>query len=484
MKLTEVLSGIETASRIGEIEIGTITNSLKEVRPGALFVCTTSSKMLPRAFLAVLRGAKAIICERRLPLPVPQVLVKDAWEAQALACANYHGRPAEHLTMIGVTGTNGKTSTTHMIRDVLEHNGIRTGLIGTIRCLVGDEELEATITTPTPMKLHELLKYMLEKGCRAVVMEVSSEALAQHRVAGIRFNVGVFTNLTQDHLHCHGTMARYAAAKRRLFAQCDSAAFNVDAEYCAFMSEGFAGTTLTYGVTQPADVSAKDAEYFSDRIAYDLSVRGTSCPVEIRIPGRFSVYNSLACAAACSLLGLSAKSISAGMGEIRPVPGRIERLPTPGLPFAVILDFAHTPDGLENILRSVRDFTEGRIITVFGCGGNCDKTKRPLMGFAAGQYSDYCVVTTDNPRNEDPAEIIQAILPGLRESGCAFEIVTDRIAAIEKGLRLAEAGDTVVIAGKGHEQYQEIRGVRRPFDERAVVQEAAEKIRSEKDSDS
>ena len=395
-----------------------------------------------------------------MPLPIPQIVVKNVREALAIACSNFYGRPSEKMMMIGVTGTNGKTSTTFMTKAVLEANGIKTGLIGTVQCMAGDEKVEIadnTFTTPPPLILFPLLARMLEAGCKAVVMEVSSEAIASSRVAGIRYDVGIFTNLTQDHLDYHGTMEKYASEKRKLFAQCKSAAFNADAEYCEFMRTGYSGHTLTYGIRQPSDVKAQDITYAADRITYTMQTAQGSFPVEVPIPGEFTVYNSLACASACLLLGMDSESIVAGMRSIQPVPGRIERVPDLGLPFSVIIDYAHTPDGIENILRAVRGITSGRVITLFGCGGNRDKTKRPRMGYAAGRLSDYCIVTSDNPRYEDPQAIIEDILPGIRESGCEFEVEVSRPAAIEKALACAQAGDTVVIAGKGHEQYQIVK---------------------------
>ena len=479
MQLSEILNGIETSSRISDVEIKSISTSVKNAGPGCLFVCLPGKKTVLRSSAAVLRGAKAVICKRKLPLPIPQIIVKNVREALSIACSNFYGRPTEKMMMIGVTGTNGKTSTTFMTKAVLEANGIKTGLIGTIQCMAGDEKLEKVdeaYTTPRPMTLYPLLARMLEAGCKAVVMEVVSEAMASSRVAGIRYDVGIFTNLTQDHLDFHGTMEQYASEKRKLFAICKSAAFNVDAEYCEFMRTGYSGRTLTYGIHQPADVKAQDITYATDRVTYTMQTAQGSFPVEVPIPGEFTVYNSLACASACLLLGMDPESIVAGMRSIQHVPGRIERIPDLGLPFSVIIDYAHTPDGIENILRAVRGITTGRVITLFGCGGNRDKTKRPQMGYAAGRLSDYCIVTSDNPRYEDPQAIIEDILPGIRESGCEFEVEVSRTAAIEKALACAQAGDTVVLAGKGHEQYQIVNGMHNAFDEKAIVREAAAKL--------
>lgn len=406
---------------------------------------------------------------------LPRKSIEKARKIVKKICPFFLRLLSSRMKVIGVTGTNGKTSTTFMTKAILEANGIKTGLIGTVKCMSGDKELEDTITTPVPWKLIRIFTRMLLTGCKAVVMEVSSQGLADDRVVGIDFDVAVFTNLTQDHLDIHGTMERYASEKKKLFAQCKTAAFNTDAEYSAYMAEGFSGRMLTYGVQNSADISAQKIEYYIDRTICILMIEQDRYPIEIPIPGEFNVYNLLACVSACTLLGMTANEIVTGLSAIHTIPGRIERIPTPGQPFTVILDYAHTPDGIENILRAVRRITSGRIITVFGCGGKRDKTKRPLMGNAAGRLSDYCIVTSDNPRNEEPMAIIQDILPGMTEIGCQFEVEENRRTAIEKALKLAKEGDVVVLAGKGHEKFQEINYLKYPFDEKLIVQELIQK---------
>ena len=476
MQLGRIADGVEMSGRMKDMEITGLAYYIREVEKGCLFCCPAKDRAMKRAAMAVAKGAKILLCEKRMPLPVHQIIVPDALSAMKRLCVNYLSILDRELTVIGVTGTNGKTTTTYMIKSVLEANGISTGLIGTVECLAGDEKLGATITTPFPSRLIKLFSHMIEKGCRTVVMECSSEGLAEDRMDGIHFSVGVFTNLTQDHLDYHGTMEKYASDKRKLFAQCKAAVFNADSDYTPFMREGFSGTVLTYGIRQNADVKAVDIRYAADRSEFVLNSQGNSFPAAIEIPGAFNVYNALACFSACSLLGMKAEDIIKGMHAIRTVPGRIERIPTPGQPFTVVLDYAHTPAGLENILHALRDITKGRIITVFGCGGKRDRTKRPVMGETAGRLSDYCFVTSDNPRTEKPMDIIQDILPGLKKSGCAFEVEPDRRTAIEKAVRFAGAGDTVLLAGKGHEQFQEIQGVKRPFDEHEIVRETLEKM--------
>ena len=479
MKLADVLYHVETTSPVADVDILDIAYDSRKVKPGSLFVCIPGNQQDGHNFAgaAVENGAAALICERVLPFEIPQVIVENAREALAIASANFFGRPADKMTMIGITGTNGKTTTAFMIKTVLEANGIKTGLVGTVACMAGEENLGATLTTPESRELHEMFAHMLQKGCQAVVMEVSSHALSQNRVTGIAYAVGVFTNLTQDHLDYHGTMENYASEKRKLFAQCKAAAFNADEAHAAYMAEGFSGTALFYGTSSAADMRAKDIAYHADSIAYTLNLEQKDYNVKIAIPGQFTVYNSLACASACKLLNLPMENILSGMRQIHTVPGRIEVVPTPGQAFTVILDYAHTPDGLENILKAVRGFARGRVITVFGCGGDRDRKKRPLMGYAAGKLSDYCVVTSDNPRTEAPMKIIEDILPGMLDSGCEFEVEENRVEAIARALICAQAGDVVVLAGKGHEPYQEIQGVRHPFDEKAIVQEIISKMR-------
>ena len=482
MKLETLLKGVETASKPRNLDVHGMAFYVHEVEPGCIFCCPSSAKALIRAGSAVMKGARVLVCEHRLPIPVPQIVVSDAMKAMKTMCANYLHALNEQLMVIGVTGTNGKTSTTFMIKSVLEANGIRTGLIGTVECMAGDEKLGPTITTPIPSRLIRLFSRMLETGCRAVVMEASSEGLEEDRLRGLRLTAGIFTNLTQDHLDYHGTMEAYAAAKKKMFSLCTAAAFNTDSEYSPYMADHFPGTSMTYGIHHPSDLQALDIQYHTDHTDFTLALQGRSFPVCLPVPGEFNVYNALACASACLLAGMKPEDIVKGMHGIHTVPGRIERIPTPGRPFSVILDYAHTPDGLENILHAVRGITKGRIITVFGCGGKRDRTKRPLMGYAAGHLSDYCFVTSDNPRNEKPMDIIQDILPGMEKSGCPFEVEEDRTTAIEKAIRFAKSGDTVVLAGKGHEQFQEIQGVKHPFDERAIVRDALAKLDSTPDS--
>ena len=472
MLLTKLLEGITWEGEAPECEIVGLTADSRQLEPGWVYVCQKGQRFDGHDFAAkaLELGAAAVVVDRDLGL-LRQIRVEDTHAAYPLLCANFFGRPADSMKMIGVTGTNGKTTSVFLIKHLLTAAGHRTGLIGTVQNEIGDLVLPAKFTTPDPYQLQSMLAKMRAAGCEYVAMEVSSHALAQHRVDGIPYEVAVFTNLTQDHLDYHGTMEAYAAEKKKLFCMTKLAVFNADDAHTPYMQEGLGCNQLTYGIENKADIMAKDIELGAAGVKYTLTTPIGEGRIELGIPGLFSVYNSLACATACYGFGLTLEQIVNGLHQVHTVPGRIEVIPTPSVPYTVILDYAHTPDGLDNILAAVRGFAKGRIITVFGCGGDRDPSKRPLMGLAAGKGSDLCVVTTDNPRTENPAAIIEQILPGLKQSGCEYYVVENRKEAIQKALELAQKDDVVLLAGKGHEPYQEINGVRHPFDEKAIVHE-------------
>ena len=475
MRLSQLLSGVALVRPLEkDVEIEQITFDSRKVKPGTAFCCIPGLKADGHDYArtAVEQGAAALIVQRPMDLDVPQALVADTRAALPLLAANYYGRPASRMHMFGVTGTNGKTTTTYMLKTVLESAGEKAGLLGTVALMAGEEVMGSSMTTPEPVQLHSTLALFLEKGCTSVAMEVSSHALAQHRVDGIKYDVAVFTNLTQDHLDYHGTMEAYAAEKKKLFSMAKIGVFNADDAHTPYMIEGSSCQALTFGIDNQADIMAKEIELGAEGVHYTLVTPIGNGRIELNIPGLFSVYNSLACAAACYGFGLSLSQIVDGLHKVHTVPGRIEVIPTPTTPYTVILDYAHTPDGLDNILAAVRGFARGRVITVFGCGGDRDPSKRPLMGLAAGKGSDVCVVTTDNPRTERPMAIIEQILPGLKQSGCEYYVVENRREAIARAMELARPDDVVLLAGKGHEPYQEINGVRHPFDEKAIVQES------------
>ncbi len=475
MKLSVLLSGIDSMYMPQvDAEISGLSFDSRKVEPGHLFCCLVGTRMDGHDYAssAVEKGAAALLVQRKLPLSIPQIVVPDTRKAFALACANWFGRPADRLHLFGITGTNGKTTTAFMMHTILMHLKQKTGLIGTVCIKSGEEIIGESMTTPEPMELQGLFRTMADDGCQNVVMEVSSHALSQARVEGLCFETAIFTNLTQDHLDYHGTLEQYAAEKKKLFSHCKIGVFNIDDAHAPMMMQGVPCKCVTFGLDHEADYRATDIEYSSRGISYTLHAQGQSTRIELGIPGRFTVYNSLGCAAACLAYGLSLKDVAAGLHAVKTVPGRIEVVPTGDTPFTVVLDYAHTPDGLDNILSAVRGFAKRRIIAVFGCGGDRDPSKRPKMGYAAGKGANYCIVTSDNPRTEDPQKIIDAIIPGVVETGCPYEVVVNRIEAIKRALECAQPDDVIVLAGKGHEPYQEINGIRYPFDEKEIVANA------------
>jgi UDP-N-acetylmuramoyl-L-alanyl-D-glutamate--2,6-diaminopimelate ligase len=425
----------------------------RDVRDGWLFVALSGVTVDGAKFIpaAVESGAVAVIAERDAECSVPLMVVEDARAALAIAAAEFYGNPADKLRLIGVTGTNGKTSVTYFIDEILRRCGRKTGLIGTVGARVGAEDLDiaiATSTTPDQPQLHEIFARMLQMGVTDVVMEVSSHALALRKMEGLTFDVGVFTNLTQDHLDFHGTMENYAAAKAKLFAQSKYAVVNADSEYTPIMLAEFTGDAhAAYSIDAESGYQATGITYGAGDTTFTLNGAAFSLPVR----GRFSVYNALAAIAAAEHLGLEPEKIRDAVADLSGVPGRIQAVPnTRGV--HVLVDYAHSPDGLANIIPAVREFTSGRLITLFGCGGDRDREKRPIMGDISGRMSDYTILTSDNPRTEEPAQIIREISQGL--TGYSYEIIPDRAEAIRKGVAMLNPGDALIIAGKGHEDYQ------------------------------
>ena len=473
MKLRDLLTGVAaTACHADpETEIESLSYDTRALAPGALYAALPGAKHDGHAFIAqaLELGAAAILCQEQPEGPGPWVVVPDARQALAQMSSTWFSNPAAELTCLAVTGTNGKTTTTYLLKAVLEGAlGAKVGLIGTNQNMVGAEVLPAHRTTPESYELQELLRRMADAGCTHVVMEASSHALVQHRVTGVRFAVGLFTNLTRDHLDYHHTMEAYREAKGLLFRQSDLAVLNLDDE----AGQYYAGTVpcpqFTYSERHDgADLTAKNIRLFSSHVEFEAVAKNAIGRVFLPIPGGFSIYNALGVIACCLNLGLELPAITAALRSAQGVKGRVEVVPVPAA-YTVIIDYAHTPDALENILTTVRDLTDRRVICLFGCGGDRDRTKRPLMGGVAGSLADLCVVTSDNPRSEDPEAIIRDILPGLPR-GCDYRIEPDRRAAIRLALGLAGTGDVVVLAGKGHETYQEVDGVQLHLDEREEV---------------
>jgi len=477
LRLADLCAGakLRGAALIGDggVSITSVAYDSRKAGDGALFFCISGYKTDGHKYAAsaVENGAAALMVTRKLDIDVPQVLVKDSRQAMAMISREFYGRPDERLKMVGITGTNGKTTTTYMIKAALERAGRKTGLIGTIHNMIGDEIVPTERTTPESPDLFALLERMADEGCAAVVMEVSSHSLYLQRVAGIVFDVSVFTNLTQDHLDFHETFENYLAAKKMLFAASKSAAVNIDDDAAADIMADADIDWRTYGIENQADVSAKNIEITPRGVTYDLHADGETTQMRVRTPGRFSVYNSLSAAAACMLLGVGIETIAPALAEIPGVAGRFEVLDTGGLPFTMILDYAHTPDSLENTLQTANEFAQGRVVAVFGCGGDRDRTKRPIMGEIGGRLATFSILTSDNPRTEDPFAILSEVERGMKKTDGEYICIENRRSAIRYAIENAQNGDVIILAGKGHETYQEIDGVKHPFDEKIVVAE-------------
>ena len=476
MKLRQLLAGVPLAGGAADpdMEINSISWDSRTLEPGALFVALPGEKTDGRRYVraALERGAAAVLCGPGPACPGPCLIAEDPRLAFALVAANWFGRPGDGMTLIAVTGTNGKTTTTSLLKELLE--GVlhtRVGLIGTNRNLIGSAELPAHRTTPDSFELQELLRRMADAGCTHVVMEASSHALVQRRTAGLTFAAGVFTNLTQDHLDYHKTMEEYRRAKGLLFDQSGTAVLNLDDEAGRWYAQRVTCPVLTYSENSArADLCARNLRLFPGHVEFEALTLGHLARIHLPIPGGFTVYNALAALAAGLALGLPLEDMARVMPSVHGVKGRVEVVPVPRA-FTVLIDYAHTPNALENILLTAREFTAGRLICLFGCGGDRDRTKRPLMGAAVEELADLAVVTSDNPRTEEPMAIIRDILAGMTGGGAEVRVEPDRRAAIAWALDQGRPGDVIVLAGKGHETYQEINGVQVPLDEREVVAE-------------
>ena len=459
---------------IGEdVEVNELRYNSRKVEKGDVFCCVvgTFADGHKYAAQAVEAGAAALVVERQLDLDVPQVLVENTRIAMAEMAAAYYGNPADEMVMVGITGTNGKTSTSYMLKSIAERMGKKVGLIGTIRNMIGDIIIDTERTTPESVDLQRILRQMKDEKVDVVIMEVSSHSLDQKRVHGITYDVGCFTNLTQDHLDYHKTFENYFAAKKLMFAQCEKAVINLDDSYAADMVAGVDIPVLTVGVREQADVTASEIDITTRGVQFDFNYRNVTSRFNVPIPGLFSVFNAMSAAGIALTLGWTLDSIKYGLEHMVSVSGRLEPLPTGKNEFTVLLDYAHTPDALENLLKTVRGFATGRVVTLFGCGGDRDHAKRPIMGEIAGRFSDFAIVTSDNPRSEDPMEIIASVEDGVKKSGCEYVVIENRREAIEYALKNANKNDVIILAGKGHENYQEINGGKQPFDEKEIVAE-------------
>ena len=480
MTLRELLAGADVIEIAGDadIEISGLAYDSRQVRDGFLFFATRGFTADGHGFApyAVQAGAAAVVVERPLELEphVVQARVADARAAMAHAAVRFYGDPTDDLDVVGITGTNGKTTTAFLVRHILERQGIRTGLLGTVQRVVGGQVEPVERTTPEAIDLQATFRRMVDGGDRACSMEISSHALTLNRADGIRFDVAAFTNLTQDHLDFHSDMEDYFQAKRRLFVghRARTSVVNFDDEYGARLIAELDCITYSAAGDARAELRARELSFDATGARFVLAAPEGELPVTLPLPGRFNVENAL-CALACArALGIELADAVAVLADAERVPGRFEPIDE-GQPFAVLVDYAHTPDSLDNVLGSARQITpEGRLICVFGCGGDRDRDKRPLMGEIAGRLSDVAVVTSDNPRSEDPLSIIEEIRQGMGDAVAEVEVEPDRRAAIALALGRADRGDTVVIAGKGHEQGQEFEHGRKiPFDDREVARE-------------
>ena len=458
-----------------EVSVADIVIDSRKVTQNSLFVCLRGSQSDGHDFIfeVAQKGAAAIIVDKleanysSIPQNLPIIKVNNARRALCVISANFYSRPAKKLRLFGVTGTNGKTSVTYMIENILRQIS-NTGLIGTIGLHFNGEPVNipfATSTTPDPQELHQILDYILQNGGQNVIMEVSSHALKLHKVDGLFFETAIFTNLTQDHLDFHRTMDNYLACKVRLFTRAKNGIINVDDKYSQQIIDlGTCENWITYGIDNDCDIKAVDIKNLDEGSAFSIAINGTLEQFFIPTKGLFNIYNALAAIATALSVDVSLSQIKAGISSFAGVPGRIQIVPNnKGL--RVLVDYAHSPDGLVNIINAVRNFTEGKLITLFGCGGERDTEKRPIMGRIAGELSDHCIITSDNPRSESPETIIAQIQDGIKETSCTFDSFVDRKTAISHGISIMQPGDSLIIAGKGHENYQLIGKNTFPFDD-------------------
>ncbi len=474
MKLGNILKSINIIfSNVDfEKDITGICCDSRKVQPGNVFVAIDGFASDGHRYIpsALEKGASVIICEKKQDDTVPQILTDNSRLALALASSEYYGNPTSKMTMIGLTGTNGKTTATYLIKHILEQTeNAKVGLIGTNMNMIGSRELHTERTTPESVELQELFSQMADESCTHCVMEVSSHSLVLDRVGGIEYNTSLFTNLTRDHLDFHGTMEEYAKAKALLFSRSKYSVINLDDMYSPLMLSSAKENTLTFSTRdERADLYAANVKLTPSSISFDAVYKGQNCPVELGIPGKFSVYNALGSIACCLSMGVSLRDCADALKNAKGVKGRAE--PVYSCPeYTILIDYAHTPDALENIIGALRVSEKSRIVVLFGCGGDRDKTKRPLMGKIGTEEADYAIITSDNPRTEDPLAIIDDILAGVSAGKDKYTVIPDRREAIRYAIENHLPGDIIILAGKGHETYQEINHVKHHMDEREIV---------------
>lgn len=491
MRLSELVKPLIKYQLLGneDPEIQAIQSDSRQVTKGTLFVAVPGFTVDGHDFAAaaVNAGAAALLVERELTeLSVPQIIVEDTRHAGAVLADLLYGQPSQRLRAIGVTGTNGKTTVTHIIRHLLEHAGHRTGLLGTAGGRIGDQSFPMVNTTPEAVDVHGYLKRMVDQGCSHAVMEVSSHALIERRVAGVNYGIAVYTNLSQDHLDYHKTMDQYAQAKSLMFARLGNAfldaankpsyaVVNLDDNYASVMLQATSVQSLTYGLRAAADIFATDLVLRNDGVTMTVHTPRGQFQVKTGLIGRFNIYNVLAAVSVGFLEGISFEAMQQALLTYQGVPGRCERVDA-GQDYAIFVDYAHTPDGLENVLSSVREFAEGRLLTVVGCGGDRDRTKRPIMAATALKHSDFVIFTSDNPRTEDPERILDDVEAGAKGARGKYKRITDRRQAIREAVKRAGSNDVIVIAGKGHEDYQILGRTKVHFDDREEARLAVQEI--------
>ncbi len=477
MILKELIKGLNVLSMSGleNIDISGIAYDSRKVRKGFLFVCIDGTTVDGHEYIpqAIENGASAVVVQKDVKIPEDISVVRTPDTRYALAHISdaFYGHPSGRFKLVGVTGTKGKTTTTFMIKSIIESTGKKAGLVGTLGSRIGDRMLYTERTTPESYDLQSLFSEMVDEGVDSVVMEVSSQGLALHRVSCSDYEIGVFTNLTKDHIGPkeHASMEEYLEAKSILFKMCKKGLVNNDSEHAQEIMRKAECVLLTFGIEKKSDIMAYDIIKHPQSVEFKVDTPWFSERMKVNIPGKFSVYNALAAIGVCGMLGISSEAIGAGLEKVQ-VPGRAELVST-GKDFSVMIDYAHTPDSLENILNTVKDYAPGRVVSVFGCGGDRDRTKRPMMGEISGNIADITVVTSDNPRTEDPEAIVNDIEEGLKKSGGKYIKIVDRREAIKYALNNALAGDVIVLAGKGHETYQTFKDKTIHFDEREVVAE-------------
>lgn len=468
MKLKDILKSANF-----DIDVSGVSYNSRETKPGDVFVAITGFKTDGHKYAksAVENGAVCVVCEREIEdVDVPCVIVENSRRALAEMSCNFYENPTSKLKLIGVTGTNGKTTVTYLVKAILEANGEKVGLMGTNKNMIGDKDYHTERTTPESLEIQRFFADMVKEGCTYGVMEVSSHSLDLYRVHGCDYNVGAFTNLTQDHLDFHGDMENYYLAKSKLFDMCETGVINADDSYGARLIKDCKCSKISYGIDS-GDIVADNIEYGDRGVKFDCG----NMKINLGIPGVFSVYNALTAIGVCKACGISDNVIEGALNVAQGVKGRAEVVDC-GRDFTLLIDYAHTPDGLENILESARNFAKGRVVVLFGCGGDRDKTKRPKMGKVAGRLADFCIVTSDNPRTEEPDAIIRDILEGMGEAMAEYVVVENRRDAIEYAIKHARKDDVIVLAGKGHEDYQILKDKTIHFDEREVIRDILSKM--------